>query len=122
MEDYGGMTLAEWREMPWWPNGRGASIMAGFAGHDREIVVNIDGWDSPLEEGRHIPQHFCEIFKAELPPAWKVENRSTRIEVHPSGMFAGGYEPEDVETTRAALERVGLVVGEVYDRRREGTA
>ena len=114
MSGYGDMTLAEWREMPWWPNGRGASIMAGFAGHDREIVVNIDGYDHPFE--RAIPQHFVAVLKGELPDHWFVESRSTRIEVHPSGAFAGGYDPADIETTKAALERVGLVVGKVFDR------
>ena len=94
--------LTEFMSMDWWPNGVEAFISAGFAGHDREIVVNIEGYDNPFELRRMVPEQVAEAV-AWLLPTWYVQNRSTRIECHPSGGFAGGYKPEDlVDAGRSA--------------------
>ena len=105
--------LAQFMEAEWWPYGREATIMAGYAGHDREIVVNIEGY--PFSANRYIPDQVVEGLALHL-PGWKVENRSTRIECHPTGHFAGGYKPEDITTLQEALPKLGLVVGETFDR------
>jgi hypothetical protein len=98
-------------------DGRTALVAAGYAGHDREITVNVDGWDHPFR--RQVPDEFEKAVRALLPPGWKIENRSTRLEVHPSGHFAGGYAPEDVRLTANALRRLGLEV-EVRERGTRG--
>jgi hypothetical protein len=107
--------LTEFMSLDWWPHGREALISAGFAGHDREIVVNIDGYDQPFQEGRMVPEQVAEAV-GYLLPTWFVQNRSTRIECHPSGGFAGGYEPEDLNTLAQVLERIGLNVTRIEDR------
>ena len=106
--------LAEFMSLDWWPHGRTAQISAGFAGHDREIVVNIDGYDNPFTKGRMVPEQVAEAV-GWLLPTWLVENRSTRIECHPSGGFAGGYKPEDIETLAGVLEQIGLGVTRKID-------
>lgn len=112
------MTLDEYRTFPWWPNGRKVRVTAGFAGHDREIVVSIDGYGgSPLDESTFIPSLLDECLAQELPDSWFIENRGTRIEVHPSGRFAGGYEPEHLDIVAEALEKLGLVVESKHDNR-----
>lgn len=98
----------EWLDMPWWPLGREARIHAGAVGHDREIVVNIDDYDHPFTSP--IPDLFVEVFAAQLPDSWKVESRSTRIEIHPSGHFAGGFNADDVAAVARALNELGLDV------------
>ena len=52
--------LTEFMSMDWWPNGIEAFISAGFAGHDREIVVNIEGYDNPFELRRMVPEQVAE--------------------------------------------------------------
>jgi hypothetical protein len=96
----------EWLTMSWWPLGREATVMPGPVGHEQEIVVNIDGYDWD----HHIPSFVVEVFAAQLPESWKVESRSTRIEVHPSGRFAGGYHEDDVHAVIRALLELGLNV------------
>ena len=89
-----------------------AIVLAGHAGHDREITVTLDeyGYGYRYDLGRNlesIPRHVEDEFVAALPAAWKIENRGTRLEVHPSGHFAGGYERADVEAVLAALVELG---------------
>jgi hypothetical protein len=103
--------LSEWQEMDWWPTGQETLVLAGHAGHDREITVTIDGFDYD----NPIPKHFEFILKDHLPLTWYVENRGTRIELHPSGSFAGGYDLPDLDTTKQALEALGLRVTKVED-------
>lgn len=102
--------IEEWRTMPWWPNGRDAKVTAGFAGHDREIVVNIDGYGlgNTRDDDDMIPSNLVSVLAAELPETWKIENRGSRIEIHPSGRYAGGFAPEDLSVVKDALERIGL--------------
>jgi hypothetical protein len=97
-----------WRSLPWWPEGRAARVHAGLVGHDREIVVNIDGYGYGREE-EFIPVDVSEVLKTLLPEGWMSENRGTRIEIHPSGHFAGGYSDGDVEEIKRALGELGLV-------------
>lgn len=99
--------LDEWRAWPWWPEGNEARVTAGFAGHEREIVVVIDPYTLG---GENIPDLVVEAFKAQLPGSWFVEDRGTRIEVHPTGRFAGGFTDADVQTVAAALPALGLQV------------
>lgn len=100
------MNLNEWKEMPWWPSGRSAGIRAGWAGHEREIVLSIDGYDH-LEQ---IPAAVSEMLAAELSSSWLIENRGTRIEIHPSGRFAGGFQQGDAEAVTVAAKALGLTV------------
>lgn len=108
---YYGEPLSELKTLNWWPGGRDARVTAGFAGHDYEIVVNIDGYDSK----EYIPAPVVSIFTASLPESWKVESRGTRIEVHPSGRFAGGYAPDDLPVVVDALKQMGLNITKVHD-------
>jgi hypothetical protein len=86
---------------------------AGWAGHDREIVVNIDGYD----HGIPVPDYVFGALREALPESWYLENRGSRIEIHPSGRFAGGFHPDDVEAVKLALAEVGLVVAFVSTER-----
>jgi hypothetical protein len=99
-----GDTVTEWRTMPWWPNGYPARIFAGIAGHDRELVVNIDGYD----HDEQIPEFVGLVLASLLPESWMLENRGTRIEVHPSGHFAGGFNDVDIPVLTTALVKLGL--------------
>lgn len=99
-----GLTLAEWREMPWWPNGTDARVAAGYTGHDQEITVNFEAYSF----GECIPGPVGDVLSAALPEHWSVDNRDTRIEVHPSGRFAGGYTAEDIEVVNRALTTLGF--------------
>jgi hypothetical protein len=101
--------LTEFMSLDWWPHGRRARVTAGFVGHDREIVVNIEGYDHPFEEGRMVPEQVAEGL-GWLLPTWYIQNRSTRIECHPTGGFAGGYQPEDLDVVAEALGKLGLDV------------
>ena len=98
--------LAEFKSYDWWPSE--ARINAGFAGHDREIVVNVDDydWRDP------IPDLVVEALSDQLPD-WMIENRGTRIECHPTGHFAGGFEPEHIPQVITALDAIGLVTTSV---------
>jgi hypothetical protein len=87
----------------WWPNGKASTIYAGIPGHDREIVINIDGYS--VEEP--IPELVAKAIANGLPESWKVENRGSRIEVHPSGSYNGGWNEQDIEATRIALVAIG---------------
>ena len=78
-------------------------------------MVNIEGYDNPFELRRMVPEQVAEAV-AWLLPTWYVQNRSTRIECHPSGGFAGGYKPEDLATLAEALGRIGLNVTRIEDR------
>jgi hypothetical protein len=99
-----GMTMADWRSMPWWPNDREARIEAGPVGHEHEIVVNIDGyWGS-----EYIPDVVGDVLAAILPEPWRLENRSTRIELHPTGRLFGGFAVGDTQIAASALQSMGL--------------
>ena len=104
--DVTGLTLAEWQEMPWWPNKTTARVGGGYAGHDREIVVNFDAY----RFDEYIPGPVGDVLSATLPEHWVSDNRDTRVEIHPSGRFAGGFDESDMETVRQALTTLGFVV------------
>jgi len=104
--------LAFWRSMPWWPEGREAHIYAGVVGHDREIVVNIEGYGHGRDEV-YIPTAIIDALKLVLPEGWKLENRGSRVEIHPSGRFAGGFSDADVDEVGRALGELGLVLSGV---------
>lgn len=102
-----GLPLAEWRSMPWWPNGIRRRIDPGPPGHEREIVINLGDsrytWDDP------IPQIVVDVLTGLLPEGWTVDNRGTRIEVHPTGRRYQGFDATtDVpEIARALREAFG---------------
>lgn len=106
-----GAEMDTWRLFTWWPTGK-ATIHAGQPGHEREIVVNFDayrGYNVPQgEPDEMIPDVVTEIFTALLPETWKVQSRGTRLEVHPSGHFAGGFDKLDVGDVETALRIMGL--------------
>jgi hypothetical protein len=105
MTEFSDELLTELRGLPWWPHGWDANIQLGPAGHDREITIGFNyryDWDNP------IPNMIVEAFTAQLPETWKVESRGTRIEVHPSGHFAGGFAPDDAHDVARALAAVGF--------------
>lgn len=112
-----GVTLAEWRSSHWWPNGRAALILAGHPGHEREIVLSIEGYTHRDQ----IPDLVRAVLAALLPDGWKIENRGTRLELHPSGGFAGGYQPADVALVASAAEEIGLTVRYLDDKQEGGT-
>lgn len=106
-----GMTLDEWRACEWWPNGKDARVEAGPVGHESELVVNIgelgeyDGWRNPL------PRPVAEVFAALLPDVWKVQDRGSRIEVHPTGLLYGGFHAStDLPECERALREMGFCV------------
>jgi hypothetical protein len=108
----GEVPLSEWRQMPWWPNDEEARIHAGQAGHDREIVLNVGNlgtytWNDP------IPDIIVMAVKASLPDSWQVDDRGTRIEIHPTGRFAGGFTLADVELVKSILPSLGFVLSDV---------
>lgn len=93
-----------------------AIVLAGHAGHDREITVTLEdyGHGPPLDRSLGpIPVLVEHEFVKSLPETWKIENRGSRLEVHPSGHFAGGFSAEDTATVLAALAALGY---EVDDR------
>lgn len=98
-----GMSLSEWLIMPWWPRGEDARVVNGPPGHESEIVIN---YDCPEDVRRPV----AEVIIALLPHYWKVEDRGTRIEVHPSGRFAGGVAPGDINITETAVSGAGFVL------------
>jgi hypothetical protein len=95
-------TLRWWKTCPWWPVGRSYKIHVGVAGHDRELVLNIDDYDYH----EPIPSLVVGALRALLPVTWKVESRGSRIECHPSGQFAGGFQPGDADILDAAAAAV----------------
>lgn len=107
MPSFWGEPLRYWRELPWWPEGQAADVQLGPPGHDREIVVSFAGYYTS-EEGNHVPDLVVEMFTQLLPDSWKVESRGSRIEVHPSGHFAGGFHADDTPTVLRALTEVGF--------------
>jgi hypothetical protein len=97
-----GDPLSNWREIPWWPKGD-ATLHLAAAGHDREIVVNIEG----VDYYEPIPRPWFEFLVSLLPESWKLENRGTRIEIHPSGRLFNGFSDMDVSAVLAALDVLG---------------
>lgn len=97
-----GFTLDQIKALDWWPSDLTALIQAGVTGHEHEITVTL----SPYDHREMIPRFLVEVFEAELPVLWKVENRGTRIEVHPSGRLFGGWAPEDVEQVAKTLQEM----------------
>lgn len=104
-----GIPLSEWRELQWWPEGHEAQILPGIAGHESEVCVNIDGYSYSVGD-EPIPAQVFDVFKALLPDSWKVDNRGSRFEVHPSGRYNGGYDDLDIQAINSALRQMGLVV------------
>jgi hypothetical protein len=100
------LELSDVRTWPWWPDREEARISAGFTGHENEIVVTIDPWDDPFE--RPVPDLFVDFLASMLPETWKLQNRSTRIEIHPSGHFNGGWHVDDLHAVGSALADMGL--------------
>ena len=107
MAELYGMTVGEWRAMAWWPESREALVMAGYPGHDHEITVNIDGYDA---FDQHIPDQLVELLRLLLPETWKLENRGSRIELHPSGRLFGSFSPSDIDLVAQTLPELGLTV------------
>jgi hypothetical protein len=83
-----------------------AMVRWGWAGHDREIVINIENYDYENPIPREVETQIVNY----LPDTWKIENRGSRIEVHPSGHFAGGFSDHDVFTIVAMLTHIGYFV------------
>ena len=110
----GGEPLSFWMtEMSWWPKDVGVVIHGGQAGHDREIVISFGGyysWENPVND------LVLEAIVKSLPDSWKVESRGTRIEIHPSGHFAGGFSEADVATVVRALPPVGFRIDQAEFR------
>ena len=87
-----------------------ALVMWCYPGHDEEITVNFNGYGYGRNEDV-IPRSTEERLREELPETWKIENRGSRIEIHPSGRFAGGvHVPDDINAVTRALKNMGLSV------------
>jgi len=100
------ISLEDWQDTSWWApaDQRGARVTAGQAGHEHEIVVNFDFWYTD----RFIPRIVEEFVQQEVPETWKVESRGTRLEVHPSGRYAGGWCEDDVKELKIILDDLGF--------------
>lgn len=117
MTEFTDELMAELRGLEWWPHGWDANIMLGPGGHDREIVVGFDGrYEWHPGENNDINPLIVEAFAAQLPETWKVESRGTRIEVHPTGRFAGGFKPDDAHDVARALAEIGFKPKVTYPR------
>lgn len=106
------MNVTELKILSWWPLHTEARIHAGQPGHEKEIVVNF----STYHQDNYINDLVYDAFVDELPESWKIENRSTRIEVHPSGRFFGGYCTDDIHAVKRALTQLGFIIGEITTR------
>lgn len=96
--------LGEIKDWPWWPTE--ARINAGYPGHDREIVAVLPehDWHDP------IPDIVVEALASQCPKGWKLDNRGTRIEVHPTGHRYSGFTNDDVTNLCAGLARINIIV------------
>lgn len=83
--------------------GKESLILWCYPGHDREITVNFPEYDHNC----FIPQGLEVRIRAELPATWQMDNRGTRLEIHPSGRFAGGVHEDDIAVVQRALELIG---------------
>jgi hypothetical protein len=85
--------------------GQKARIAYGQPDHDREWVVNVEGYGPLSTDCADIPRDLGEWLAVELgiePGTWCVQNRGSRIEV----MIGEADGPR----LRAALARTGLIV------------
>lgn len=103
------MSLEEYKSYEWWPLGREATVLYGVAGHEREFTVSIAGY-SYYEDEEPIPQAVAEEL-ALLLPGMYLENRGSRIEVHPSGQLFKQVSPAEVEKAFTELERALAEIG-----------
>lgn len=98
--------LSELRGFPDFPRDPRVWIIPGGAGHEKEITVtfahNYDGYET------HIPEYLCALVEALVPDTWKVDNRGSRLEFHPSGRHYDGWCEDDVLTIVYAMYELGL--------------
>ena len=106
--------LSEYKGYSWWPTGREATVRYGTAGHEHEFTVSIDGY-SYYEDEEPIPNDVAEELQRLL-PGMRVENRGSRIEVHPSGRLFTKVSAEEVESAWSQLERALSELGLVPSR------
>lgn len=97
-----GLSLSEWKDMPWWVEPTGAIVIAGGGGHEREITVTLH------DLSEDVAPHAHAALIALCPDAWRVEDRGTRIEVHPTGRSYSGFTAEDVDAVTLVLVAFGL--------------
>lgn len=85
---------------------RDCKVLAGVPGHENEIVVifDVDSYDH-----RHfIPRGLCDQLIMRAPDDWLIENRGTRLEVHPRGQFS--WNSEDVDLVSSVISSLGWEV------------
>jgi hypothetical protein len=103
--EYLGEPLSFWRSCSWWPpENTKATVTAGVPGHERELVVNLEGYDLD----NRIPTAVFDILVDIMPQDWKFEYRGSRIECHPTGVFAGGFTQFDCDLLKASLFGLGF--------------
>ncbi len=108
MEFYG-EPATYWQTMRTWPHNATAIIIPGGGGHEQEITLSFaDSEGGPVFDwDNSIPDFVEGLVRSALPETWRIDSRGTRLEIHPSGRFYGGFDDFDV----AAVERVAVELG-----------
>lgn len=111
MLEWGGEPLTFWQDIAIsWPKGAHAVIIPGGGGHEREITLSFHDSDGmPLYDwDNDIPDFMVGLVQNGLPETWYVQSRGTRIEIHPSGRFSGGFDELDVNAVVRVVAELGL--------------
>ena len=89
-----------------------ATIFAGQGGHEHELVVNLEGYGHHGSRGdlTAIPEAVEGAIADGLPESWKIDNRGSRLEIHPSGRRYAGWDDLDVAAVEACLQALGYTV------------
>lgn len=99
-------SLSELRTWPDFPTDPTVIIIPGGGGHEQEITatfgINYDAWEN------HIPEYLHEFVEKLCPEGWRIDNRGSRLEFHPSGCHYGGWCEDDVRAVVRAMEELGL--------------
>lgn len=105
------LPLSFWQEADYWPHGAVVAIIAGGGGHEREITASFHDDDGmPLFDGWNTrqPDWLVGLFISALPEGWTVDDRGSRIEMHPSGRRYGGFDKLDIAAVIRAAEELGF--------------
>jgi hypothetical protein len=118
MLEWGGLDLGFWRDTRFWPHNAVAVIIPGGAGHEQEITLSLHNGDGPLYDFEQFqPDFLVGLITAVMPQGWKIDDRGTRLELHPSGRRYGGFDDFDVAAVERGLRELGFEV-EIRDFRR----
>lgn len=102
--------LTFWQGLAMWPHGASACIIPGGGGHEQEITLSFhdDAGEPLFEWDKPIPDYLEGLVRSGLPETWRVDSRGTRLEIHPSGRFNGGFDELDVNAVERAVVELGF--------------